>query len=154
MTITVSMVFAVFCFGSTPSIAQTEGACGAQQDQTLPERRELIVRAGEKIELDVNNADNEVIVLLNGRMPYHKSSSQDPRLNDKVDLREYLQPGQNILYVVGINSYGATDDAKRAHFVGRVTRNGANLAHWDCFLPAYGEGIFFWDTVIVQSSAN
>jgi hypothetical protein len=114
MTITVSMAFAVFCLGSTPSTAQTEGACGAQQDPTLPDKRELIVRSGEKIELDVNNADNEVIVLLNGRMPYHKSSSQDPRLNDKVDLREYLQPGQNILYVVGINSYGATDAAKKA----------------------------------------
>lgn len=66
-------------------------------------RADITVNAGDALILTVQNADNEVAVLLNDFLLWSKKTEHDPTFNARIELGEFLRPGLNYLNVIGID---------------------------------------------------
>lgn len=87
----------------------------------------------------IGNADNQIVVFLNGSKVYEKSTEGDPSLNEDVNLTGRLKSGRNLLALVGANWSGPW------HFKGKVLLKGQDIAEFD--QRGGGNGIV-WDTTI------
>ena len=98
-------------------------------------KAEIQASRGAKLELIINNADNQVVAYLNAEQVYTKSTEHDPSFNDSYDFGSRLQVGRNILDVVGVNWGGPH------HFKGTVKLNGNVVGPWDDYRKGSSPGL-------------
>lgn len=85
-------------------------------------RADITVNPGDSVVLRINNADNEVAVMLNDLLLYDRKTEHDPTFNNQVELGEILKPGLNYLNVIGI------DWSAVFHFKFSLDVNGNNVS--------------------------
>ena len=96
------------------------------------------VKSTDSIIINVNNADNQIKIYLNGREIYSKSTERDPSFHDHFSIStSELRSGYNVLLLIGSNWGGP------AHYKANVTVNGRVIAQWDERVPS-GNGVV-WD---------
>jgi len=74
-----------------------------QEDQISVLRSDIVVNPSDTVVLRVENADNELVVVLNDLLLYNRKTERDPSLRDEIELGEILKPGINFLNVLGID---------------------------------------------------
>ena len=74
-----------------------------------------------RVSLRVTNADNEIVVFLNGLVVYAREQEEDVTFDDVTDLDPYLTSGLNILILVGVN-WSAAANYRGALTIGDITQ--------------------------------
>lgn len=97
-----------------------------------------------KTTLTISDADNQVVVFLNGEEVYNKSTIGEKPLNDVTDLTNKLAEGENSLLILGINWGGPST------FKGCLSVNGAVSPFNKMFEASAPRGLLWSDTFIIQ----
>lgn len=93
----------------------------------LAEDGRLSLKQGEKVTMNIQRADNEIIIVLNGKEVFFKHTEFDPLLADTIDLTSWLKSGENYLIIIGINTEG---DHKQNpfHIAYKIVSDGGGVA--------------------------
>ena len=89
-------------------------------------------KVGDSLNIQINRADNQLVIAFNGQEVYNKTTENDPELNDNVDLTGRFRQGINMLEMAGINT------GHGAHFKVRVLHNGLDVQQFDVRPPGNG----------------
>ena len=94
--------------------------------------------------LTISDADNQIVVFLNGEEIYNKSTIGEKPINEVTDLSSMLAEGDNSLVILGINWGGPST------FKGCLTVNGAVSPFHKMYDASSPKGLLWSDTFVIQ----